>query len=140
MHILADVFITKFMTEMIFELLQRPFVQVLLFILLTILSVFISGPKNADNTWVIAGYVFIGFMLVNSILICFASNSWSYFFISLGFSVLYLVSISIIIPAIIKVLKIEGSAESAMIFIFIIYHPVFLLFMLFLKWAYFKLF
>jgi hypothetical protein len=128
------------MTEMIVELLQKPFIQALFFILITILSVFIIGPKDADSTWVIAGYIFIGFMLVNSILICTVSNSWSYFFYSLGFSALYLVSIGIIISTSIKLLKIEGSAESAMIFIFIIYHPVLLLFMLFLKWVYFKIF
>jgi hypothetical protein len=98
------------------------------------------GPKNAENTWNIAGFVFIGFMLINSIFISFTPNSWKYFFYSLGFSVLYLVSISVMIPAFIKILKIEGSAEGAMIFIFIIYHPVLLLFMLFLKWAYFKFF
>lgn len=128
------------MTEIIFELLQRPFVQVLFFILITILSVFIIEPKNADSIWVIAGYVFIGFMLVNSILICTVSNGWSYFFYSLGFSALYLVIIGIIITTSIKLLKMEGSAESAMIFIFMIYHPVLLLFILFLKWTYFKLF
>jgi hypothetical protein len=127
------------MTEMTIELLQKPFIQALFFILITIISVFIIGPKDADNTWIIAGYIFIGFMLINSILICTVSNSWNYFFHSLGFSALYLMSVGIIIPASIKLLKIEGSAESAMIFIFIIYHPVLLLFMLFLKWAYFKL-
>ena len=124
----------------LFELLQKPFIQVLLFLLLTILAVFIAGPKNADNTWNIAGIVFICFMLVNALLICTVSNSWSYFFYSLLFSVLYLASIAILMPVLIKILKIDGSAESAMIFIFIIYHPVFLLLMLFLKWTYGKFF
>lgn len=128
------------MIEMIVELIQKPFVQVLLFILLTILSVFIIGPKTADKTWTVAGLVFIGFMIVNSVLICTSSHSWSYFFYSLGFSVLYLMSVAIIIPALIKLLKIEGSAESSMIFIFIIYHPLLLLLVIFLKWTYFKFF
>jgi len=128
------------MIKNIFELLQRPFVQVLFFILLTIISVFIIRPKNTDTAWSLAGYVFIGFILLNSVLICTVSNSWSYFFYSLGFSILYLGIIAILIPATIKLLKIEGSGESAMIFIYIIYHPVLLLFMLFLKWGYFKLF
>jgi len=133
-------YITKFMAEMILELLQRPFVQMLGFVLLTIPTIFIIGPKNADHVWTIAGFIYIGFILVNSILIFFASPGWSYFFYSLGFSVLYLVSIFIVITALIKLLKIEGSGESAMTFLFIIYHPVFLLFVLFLKWAYYKLF
>lgn len=128
------------MIQTLFEILQKPFAQVVLFILLTILFVFIIGPKNADSTWNIAGIVFIGFMLVNAMFICVVPNSWSYFLYSLGFSVLYLLSIAILIPALIKVLKMNGSEESAMIFIFIIYHPAFLLFMLFLKWAYFKIF
>jgi len=128
------------MTETIIELLQKPYIQALLFILLTILSIVIIAPKNADKTWSIAGFVFIGFMLLNSVLICTVSNSWTYFFYSLGFSVLYLLSIAIIIPSLIKLLKIEGSGESAMIFIWIIYHPILLLVVLSLKWTYGKFF
>lgn len=128
------------MTEMIFEILQKPFVQMLFFLCLTILSVLIIKPKNCDKTWNIAGIVFIGFILANSLLICTVSNNWTYYFSSILFSLLYLIIISIIIPALIKLLKIEGSGESAMIFITIIYHPVCLLMMLFLKWTYFKLF
>lgn len=124
----------------IFELLQKPFVQLLLAMLLTILFISILGPKNTDHTWNIAGLVYIGFMIINSILICTVSNSWRYFFYSLGFSIVYLVCISMIVPAITKFLKIEGSAESAMIFISFIYHPVLLLAMIFLKWAYLKFF
>lgn len=124
----------------IFELLQKPFVQLLLAMLLTILFISILGPKNTDHTWNIAGLVYIGFMIINSILICTVSNSWRYLIYSLGFSIVYLVCISMIVPAITKFLKIEGSAESAMIFISFIYHPVLLLAMIFLKWAYLKIF
>mgnify|MGYP001250918149 CR=1 FL=1 len=128
------------MAEITLELLQRPFVQMLAFVLLTIPAISIIGPKSADHAWTIAGFIYIGFILVNSILICFASHSWSYFFYSLGFSVLYLVSIFIVITILIRLFKIEGSGESAMTFLFIIYHPVLLLFILFLKWAYLKIF
>src|SRR6478735_949525 len=102
------------MVTTIFELLQRPLVQALLFLLLTILSVFIFRPKDSDNTWVRAGYGFIGFMLVNSILICTVPESWSYFFYSLGFSIAYLLCIGILVSAIIKILKLEGTEESSM--------------------------
>lgn len=139
LNILPTNTVYKFMTQL-FELLQKPFVQVLFFLVITILAIFIISPKNADNTWNAAGVVFIGFMLVNSILICTVTNSWSYFFYSLGFSLLYIACIAILIPALIKILKIEGSAESAMVFIFILYHPLFLLLMLLLKWGYGKLF
>lgn len=128
------------MAETLVEIIQRPYIQATFFILLTILAIFILGPKNADNTWSIAGIVFIGFMLTNSIFICAAHNSLSYFLYSLGFSVLYLICIAVLLPALIKLLKIEGSGESAMVFIFIIYHPAFLLLVLFLKWLYFKIF
>ena len=125
---------------MILELLQKPFIQVLVFLLLTIISISIIGPKNTENTWNVAGIIFIVFMIVNAIVICFAAHHWTYFFYSLGCSVLYLISIAVIIPIMTKLLKIEGAGESAMIFIYIIYHPVFLLFMLFLKWVYVKVF
>jgi len=128
------------MTEMIFELLQKPFIQVLAFLLLTIISIVVIGPKNADSTWNIAGIIFIVFMIVNAIVICVVPQHWTYFFYSLGCSILYLISIAVIIPIMTKLFKIEGAGESAMIFIYIIYHPVFLLFMLFLKWVYFKVF
>ncbi len=128
------------MTEITVEWLQRPYIQALLFILLTLLFVFIVRPKNADKTWSTAGLLFIVFMLVNSVLICTVSNSWSYFFYSLGCSVLYLGTIAIIIPFLTKILKIEGSGESAMVFIWIIYHPIVLLIVLSLKWTYFKFF
>ncbi len=126
------------MAETLYELIQKPFVQVLFFLLLTILSFFTFSPKNADQAWTMAGFIFIGFMLVNSLLICFASNGWIYFFLSLGYSVLYLLGVAMLMPTMIRLLKIEGTAESGMIFIFIIYHPAFLLVMMFLKWAYLK--
>ncbi|UXP30607.1 hypothetical protein N6H18_09595 [Reichenbachiella agarivorans] len=128
------------MTSTILELLQRPFVQYSLFVVLTILSILLTIPKNADTTWILAGYIFIGFIVVNSIFLGFAAHNWSYILYSLGFSILYLASIAGIVPGLIKLLKIEGSDESAMIFIFVIYHPISLLCMMGLKWIYFKLF
>ena len=128
------------MTELIFEILQKPYAQALLFLLLTVLFVFIIGPKSTEHVWSIAGIIFIGFMLVNSMYICFASNSLSYFFYSLLFSILYIGCVAVLLTVLIKLLKTDGSDEGAMIFIFIIYHPAFLLFVLFLKWAYLKMF
>ncbi len=121
---------------MLFEFLQKPFIQALFFIFLTIVAVLVIKPKTIDKTWTLAGIFFISFMLVNALLIWVAADSWSYFFYSFLFAVLYLCSISVILPALIKLVKIEGTAESAMIFVFIIYHPVLLLFVLFIKWLY----
>lgn len=124
------------MIEFLVESIKGLSIQVLTFILLTILSIVILRPKTTDKAWSAAGIVFTGFMLLNSVLLWFAPDTWSYFFYSLGFSVLYLVSIAVLLPVLIKGLKIQGSAESAMVFIFIIYHPILLLLVLFAKWVY----
>lgn len=128
------------MVEMMFNLLQRPFVQASAGVVLSLLAVFIIRPKTADKTWLIAGLLFIGFMLVNSAFMIMAPHPWIYFFSSLGCSALYLLAIGIVLPALVKILNIEGSGESAMVFIFILYHPVGLLLVLFLKWLYLTLF
>ena len=128
------------MAETFAALLQKPFIQAAFFLLLTIPSILIIGPKTADKAWLIAGLVFIGFMLTNALYIAFISDTWRYFFYSLGGSVVYLCVIAVLMPALLKALSIEGSAESAMVFISIIYHPVFLLLVVFLKWAYVKAF
>lgn len=125
---------------MILELLQKPLIQMLVLITLTIITVIGIEPKNANHTWTIAGCFYIAFIVLNSILICMVSNHWSYFFYSIGFSILYILSIGMIISAYIKIANIEGSGESAMIFLFIIYHHVALLLILLVKWAYFKIF
>jgi hypothetical protein len=128
------------MKESIFELIQKPFIQFLISISLTILLILFIGNKSAEKTWTLAGLFFIGFIVINSIIICTIPNTWTYFFYSLGFSVLYLICVAVLIPFLIKKMNIEGSGESGMIFIFIIYHPLFLLFVLFLKWLYLKVF
>lgn len=124
------------MIEKIVEPIQGLFIQVLVFTVLTVLLIVMLRPKNADKAWSLAGIVFAGFMLVNAVLLWFASEPWSYFFYSLGFSMLYLGCMAMLLPALIKGLKIQGSSESAMVFIFIIYHPILLLAVLFSKWLY----
>lgn len=123
---------------MIFELLQRPFVQGVLFVLVSILLTLVTGRKSAEQAWTLAGYVFMAFILVNSLLILAAGDAWRYFFYSLACSVLYLVCIAVSMPVLIKLLKMQGSEEAAMVFIYIVYHPLLLLLMVFLKWAFLK--
>ncbi len=124
------------MTPTLYELIQKPYAQVLFGLILTTLSIFVIRPKNPDRTWARAGIVYIGFILTNSLLLFIIEDSWTYILCSLGFSVLYLFLIAMLIPATLKILKLEGSAESAMVFIFIIYHPVLMVMVLFLKWIY----
>jgi hypothetical protein len=40
----------------------------------------------------------------------------------------------VLVSLLIKALKVDGSEESAMIFLFIIYHPVILLLVILLRW------
>jgi hypothetical protein len=124
----------------LFDWLQKPFYQLLFFIPLTFVVLVIVRPVKTDNAWVIAGIVYGCFIVVNTVLVGFSDKPWYYFLISLGFSILYLLAIGVLIPGLIKVMKIEGSGESAMIFLIIIYHPLALMLMMFLKWAYFKVF
>jgi hypothetical protein len=70
----------------------------------------------------------------------FIVNIWPYFFISLLCSVGYLLVVSFLAPLLIQLQRAEGSGESAMIFLVIIYHPFILLLMFLAKWMYLKLF
>lgn len=69
----------------------------------------------------------------------FFDNQWQYFLYAMGFSIAYILAIAIIMPILIKILKMEGSGESAMAFLFIIYHPVGLMVVMQAKWLYLKI-
>lgn len=128
------------MIEILHTFSQKPFIQSLVFLFVTLCGIVFLNPKNVDNAWNIAGLVFIAFIVVNAVCIWFADNRMHYFFYSLGFSVFYLACIAILLPIGIRLLNIEGSGESAMVFIFILYHPVLLLMVLFVKWGVEKFF
>jgi hypothetical protein len=119
---------------------QKPIYQGTAFILLTIVIALIIRPKSVDSFWVIAGLVFAAFLIFNSVFIAFADAIWIYFFYSIGISILYLLTISVIAPLLIRMLNAGGSGESSMIFLMIIYHPVLLLLGIFIKWMVGKLF
>ncbi|WP_339814151.1 hypothetical protein [uncultured Imperialibacter sp.] len=124
----------------VFEWLQKPLYQLLFFVPLTLIVLVLVRPLKADNAWMIAGIVYGCFIVVNTVLVGFADKPWYYFLISLGFSVVYLIAMGVLIPGLINFMKMEGSGESAMIFLLIIYHPLALMIVMFLKWAYFKVF
>jgi hypothetical protein len=123
-----------------FQLAQRPLYQAMFFLVLTIVLYALIRPGDAEKMWVIAGILYITFILTNSILFWPAGTAWSYFFNSLLFSVVYLVVIGGVVKVYSNLFKVEGSGESGMIFLVIMYHPFALLLVMLLKWLFAKFF
>lgn len=117
-----------------FLLIQKPAYQVLLFLSLTPILIFLLRPKSADAAWLIAACTFGLFLLVNTVLLWFDDSPWRYFFYSLGFALSYLLVVAIIMPGVIKILKLKSLEESAMAFLILIYHPFALLLVMLAKW------
>lgn len=118
----------------VYLFLQKPVYQALLFLLLTPIVILIVRPKHADTAWIVAAYTFCTFLIVNAVLLWFEANPWHYFFYSIAFAVCYLLCIAIMIPGLIRVLRLEGSGESAMAFLILIYQPFALLLVMLAKW------
>ena len=118
----------------VFVLIQRPVYQALIFLLLTPLLVFGIQPKTADMAWNIAAYTFFLFLIVNAALLWFDDSPWRYFFYSIGFAIGYLLVIAIMMQGLLKVLRLEGSEESSMAFLILIYQPFALLLVMLAKW------
>jgi hypothetical protein len=118
----------------VYLFLQKPAYQALLFLLLTPVLILVIQPKSADTAWVIAACTFVLFLIVNAGLLWFDNSPWRYFFYSIGFAVGYLLIIAIIMPGLLRVLKLESSGESAMAFLVLIYQPVALLLVMLVKW------
>jgi hypothetical protein len=118
----------------LFHLLRQPLYQAGFFLLLTVVLIPFLRAKGPNAIWNVAGVLYIGFIFANAIFFWFEDGTWSYFFISLAYSVLYLLLAGGLVSSLINALKIDGSGESAMVFLFIIYHPVILLFVILLRW------
>ena len=118
----------------LFHLLRQPFYQVGFFLLFTMILIPFLRAKGPNAIWNVAGVLYIGFIFANAIFFWFEDGTWWYFFISLICSILYLVLAGVLVSLLIKALKVDGSEESAMIFLFIIYHPVILLLVILLRW------
>ena len=119
--------------------LSRPYFHVLVFLAISFAVFLLLRPKDANSLYTMAGVVYAVFILVNSLLIFYAPNTWSYFFTSLLFSLIYLLAIALMASMYIHLAKVEGSGESAMVFLVIMYHPLALLLTIFLKWIISKL-
>ncbi len=120
-------------------LIRQPLYQAIAFILISIPAVFALSPKNADGAWLIAAFCYLGFLIINTVVLWFTPQAWKYFFHSISYSVAYILIIAFMMPVIIKLLKLGGPQESAMAFLFIIYHPISLLIVMFAKWIYLKI-
>ena len=116
------------------EYLTKPYSHCVVFLVLTFLILVLIRPKDANVMYTIAGVVYVFFILTNSVLIYFTENSWSYFFISLLFSVIYILAFSVLSSLYVRLADVDGSGESGMIFLVIIYHPVALLLVMGVKW------
>lgn len=126
--------------DTLLSLIQKPLYQLIFFTLVTIVLLIIIRPGKTDTLWTIAGVLYALFILTNAVMVCFQVNVWPYFFYSLLFSVLYIFIAGGITSAYTGITNVEGSGESGMIFLVIMYHPFGLLIMIFLKWLYFKVF
>ena len=120
-------------------LATKPFFQMAVFTALSVVLLLLLRPKNVNAVYNTTGVIYAIFILVNSIVVVFAARHWPYFFSSILFSVLYVVTVSFLAPLYIRLARLDGSGESGMIFLVIIYHPFALLLVIFLKWAYFKI-
>lgn len=114
--------------------IQNPVYQALLFLLITPILIFVIQPKHADMAWVIAAYTFMFFLVVNATLLWFDESPWRYFFYSIGIAVGYLAIVAMMMAGILRVLKLDGSGESAMAFLVMIYQPFALLLVMLAKW------
>ena len=129
------------MVNDLMSIVYKPLYQWLIFIGLAFILIFIIlRPKKEDSVWVIAAGTYLAFILINSIFIWTAESTWSYFLSSLFFSLLYLMAVNFLVQLYSQQANTEGSGESSMIFLVIIYHPFSLLLVIFIKWIYFKFF
>jgi hypothetical protein len=124
----------------LYLLIQKPAYQALLFLLLTPILILVIQPGNADKAWVIAFCAFALFLLVNAIGLWFDDSHWKYFFYSIGFAVGYILLIGAIMPGILKIMNLDGSGESGMAFLVIIYQPFILMLVMLAKWVVMKWF
>ena len=118
----------------IYLMIQQPAYQVILFLLLTPILIFVVRPKSADMAWLIAAYTFGLFLMFNAGLLWFDDKPWRYFFFSIGCALGYLLLIVIMMRGLLKVLRLESSDESAMAFLIVIYQPFALLLVMSVKW------
>jgi len=124
------------MAGLTLDVIRKPFFHFVVFILISIALLVALHPHAADATWFLLGIIYGIFIIFNSIAMIWPGRSWNYFFYSLGLSVLYILISFTIGRLYLSFVDPEGSFESSMIFLVILYHPFCLLIVIFLKWLY----
>lgn len=122
------------------DFIQKPYGQLATFIAVTILMLILVRPRQAEPLWTMAGLFYIFFIVANAIFIWTSDHQWLYLLYSLGCSVAYILIMSGLTSVYSSIANVDGSGESGMIFLVIIYHPFILLFVMFLNWVYLKVF
>ena len=116
--------------------MSKPYLQALIFIFVSLLVLLIWRPKEVDTVYTISGVIYAVFIVVNCVLIFFVPRVWPYFFYSMLFSVLYIIAMAMLIEVYNRIRATDGSGESGMIFLVIMYHPLAALLAIFFKWLY----
>ena len=124
------------MPDTVLQALHKPWYQASLLLALTVLLLIVVRPKQQDSLWLIAGLGYALFILVNAVAIWFSDSPWTYVLQSLLIAVLYLAAAAAVVTLFAPLLHAQGSGESAMVFLIIIYHPLALALVKLCQWLY----
>jgi len=116
------------------EYISKPLYQGLFFLVFTFMILLLTKPSSADKTYTFSGILYGLFILTNTIFLFFTENTWTYFFYSSVFSLIYIFASYLISKIFIRLFNVNGSEESSMIFLAIMYHPPLLLICMFIRW------
>jgi hypothetical protein len=119
---------------------RKPAGQLTMFLAVTLIAELLAQTSDTSILWMIAGIIYAGFILTNSILISGADNVWGYFLYSLVISVVFVFISFGITAGYAAIIHAKGGNESSMVYLIIIYHPFAMLTVIFLRWLYAKLF
>jgi hypothetical protein len=114
--------------------LYKPLWQAVVVIFANLIVLVAARPSQSESMWIIAGACYSFFIIANSVLIWKSTKPWGYFFYSLVVSVAYVLTAWAITSAFGSIAHTKGSNESSMIFLIIMYHPLALLIVMFIKW------
>jgi hypothetical protein len=117
------------------DLIERPHLQSLAFLAFLIVVIIMIRPKTTDTLYSLAGVIYGLFIITNVVLYFFAETTWSYFFITVGASLLFLISGYYVATFLGKtIFRASGSGETSMVFLIVMYHPPLLLIAMLIRW------
>ncbi|MFK7740105.1 MAG: hypothetical protein AB8H80_07245 [Planctomycetota bacterium] len=118
-----------------FAILEDPLPLAVAFASVTLLSLPL-GRRTAGRMWGTAGTVYGCYILTSSLCALLALDILPFAITTLGCSALYMIFVGGVVQVLIKLFKIQGSSEGAMVFLIIIYHPITLLVAAGIRWVY----